>query len=70
MARMNLGGAAVMAAQPQAMVGQVQSMGMQAPGMSVNIAHAVPNVGSVGMGIGAFPQSSAAGHTLATNLWQ
>jgi hypothetical protein len=63
MGRMNLGGAAMMASQPQAMVGQV-------PGMNVNIAHPVPNAGSVGMAISAFPQSSAAGHTLATNLWQ
>lgn len=70
MARMNLGGAAMMAAQPHAMVGQVHSMGMQAPGMSMNIAPAVPNVGSAGMGIAAFPQSAGAGHTFATNLWQ
>ncbi|PNF34486.1 Stromal membrane-associated protein 2 [Cryptotermes secundus] len=58
MARMNLGGAAMKAAQPQAMVGQVHSMGMQVPGMSMNIAPTVPNVGSAGIGIGAFPQSA------------
>lgn len=70
MARMNLGGAAMKAAQPQAMVGQVHSIGMQVPGMSMNIAPTVPNVGSAGIGIGAFPQSTGAGHTFATNLWQ
>jgi hypothetical protein len=70
MARMNLGGAAMMTTQPQAMVGQVQAVGMQVPGLSMNIAPALPNVGSVGVGIGAFPQSTTAGHTLATNLWQ
>lgn len=70
MAGMNLGGAAMMAAQPQAMVGQIHSMGMQVPGMSMNIAPTVPNMGSAGMGIRAFPQSAGAGHTFATNLWQ
>jgi hypothetical protein len=70
MARMNLGGAAMMAAQPQAMGGQVQPLGVQIPAMGMNIAPMMPNAGSAGMGIGTFPQSTGAGHTLATNLWQ
>ncbi|XP_069678454.1 stromal membrane-associated protein 1-like isoform X2 [Periplaneta americana] len=70
MARMNLGGATMMAAQPQGMVGQLQPMGMQIPGMSMNMTPAMPNAGGAGMGIGTFPQSAGAGHTLATNLWQ
>jgi hypothetical protein len=70
MARMNLGGAAVMAAQPQAMIGQFQPIGMQISSMGMNIAPTMPNAGSAGMGIGVFPQSTGAGHTLATNLWQ
>lgn len=69
-ARMNLGGAAMVGVQPQGMVSQVQPMGMQIPGMGMNIASTVSHAGSAGMGIGAFSQSAGAGHTLATNLWQ
>ncbi|XP_021915773.1 stromal membrane-associated protein 1 isoform X2 [Zootermopsis nevadensis] len=70
MARMNLGGVAMMAAQPQAVMGQFQPIGMQISSMGMNIAPTMPNTGSAGVGIGVFPPPAGAGHTLATNLWQ
>ncbi|PSN36368.1 Stromal membrane-associated protein 2 [Blattella germanica] len=70
MARMNLGGAGMVTAPQQGMVGAVPSMGMQIPAMGVNMAPTMANPGAAAMGMGAFPPGAGTGHTLASNLWQ